>query len=262
MRACMGCGAALLALGLLAGCGHEQPELTPAPAAQAVAGQEAALSAVHGVSVEVNADAWKAADPEKLDTVVPLRVTVRNHSGRPLLVRFPEVALLGPQGSRLAALPPVTLEGVALVNTPAAAHGPEGSQGSEENQEGIGGSGLEPLPLQGPVEPDFEHQDYFVSPTYGDLWRGVPHWSGAFPSDPEYYDTYLPQWPVNLPTEDMVRRALPEGVLADGGEVSGFLYFQRVPAGMGAVNFQLELVDARTEQQFGTVRIPFLARGS
>jgi len=261
MRVSLGWGAALLGLGLLAGCAHDEPELKPAASALEVPGVESAATAsIQGVHVDVDADAWEA-DPENLDTVLPLKVTVENDSGRPLRLRFREFALVGPQGSRLAALPPLTLDGVALVNTPSADLEPEDIGDSAEAKQGIGGAGLEPMPLEAPVEPDFEAHGYYVSPTYGDFWRGLQPWAGAFPADPLYYDTYLAQWPVNLPTEDMLRRALPEGVVVNGGEVSGFLYFQDVPPGMESVSFQFDLVDADSGQQFGTVRIPFLRRG-
>lgn len=260
MRLSLAWGAALLGAGLLAGCAHDEPELKPAPSALEVPDTVAAATlSVEGVQVDVDAAAWEA-EPEDLDTVLPLKVTVENDSGRPLRLRFREFALVGPQGSRLAALPPLTLDGVALVNTPAADLEPEDIGESSESEEGIGGSGLEPMPLEGPVEPDFEAEGYYVSPSYGDFWRGLQPWAGPFPTDAVYYDTYLAQWPVNLPTEDMLRRALPEGVVVNGGEVSGFLYFQDVPPGTEYVSFQFDLVDANTGQQFGTVRIPFLRR--
>jgi len=262
MRVSLAWGAALLGLGLLAGCAHDEPELQPAAAAQELPGEDyAATASVEGVHVEVDGDAW-SADPENLETVVPLEVRVENASGRPLRVRYREFALVGPQGSRLAALPPLTIDGVALVNTPAAGLELEDIPDSAEGEEAVGGSGLEPMPLEGPLDPDFEASGYYVSPTYGDFWRGLHPWAGPFAADPLYYDTYLAQWPVNLPTEDMVRRALPEGVIVNGGEVAGFLYFQDVPPGMESVNFQFDLVDANTGQQFGSVRIPFRHRGA
>lgn len=254
MRVTLRWGAALLGVGLLGGCAHEEPGLQPASAAQTAQGGDVAAN-VEGVHVEVDGDAWEA-DPENLDTVVPLQVTVKNASGRPLRLRFREFALVGPQGSRLAVLPPLTLDGMALADTPVSVLVPEELAGVSAGEEAAGGSGLEPVPLEEPLDPGFEARGYYVSPTYGDVWRGLEPWEGSFTPDPLYYDTYLAQWPVSLPTEDMVRRAIPEGVLAPGGEVSGFLFFQDVPQGMESVTFQFDLVDADSEQQFGTVRIP------
>jgi hypothetical protein len=55
----------------------------------------------------------------------------------------------------------------------------------------------------------------------------------------------------------MLRRALPEGTLEDGGALDGFLYFQDVGEREGRVTLEARLVDARTGEQFGTLSIPF-----
>jgi hypothetical protein len=269
MRVTPGWCAALLGLGLLAGCARPKPELVPAPSAEVLHGKAfAAVATVEGVRVQVDGGAWEA-DPEDLDTVVPLQVKVENHSGRPLRLRFRELALVSAEGTRLAALPPLTLEGRVLAPEPPEpldedrdAHAPSPSEEEAGASRGLGGSGLEPQPPKEPLEPAFDAEGYDVSPTYGPIWRGLEAWAGPFDADPLYYDTYLAQWPVNLPTEDMLEHALPEGVLKEDGEVAGFLFFQDVPAGMEAVRFQFDLVDAKTGQQFGSVSIPFSREGS
>jgi hypothetical protein len=58
----------------------------------------------------------------------------------------------------------------------------------------------------------------------------------------------------------MLRQALPEGTLEEGGSVTGFLYFQDVSEREGRVTLQARLVDARTGEQFGTLSIPFDVR--
>jgi hypothetical protein len=55
----------------------------------------------------------------------------------------------------------------------------------------------------------------------------------------------------------MLRRAIPEGVVADGGKVAGFVYFQRMKAGFTGLILRNDLVDAVTKQPFGRVDIPF-----
>lgn len=82
--------AALLALGLV-GCATQQPELKPAPAANAARSEDfAATAALAGVRVTVDGDAW-FGEPQSLDSVVPLRVTVENRAGRPLRLRYREM---------------------------------------------------------------------------------------------------------------------------------------------------------------------------
>jgi hypothetical protein len=55
----------------------------------------------------------------------------------------------------------------------------------------------------------------------------------------------------------MVRRATPEGVVADGGKVAGFVYFQKMKRGSTTLTLRADLVDAATKQSFGQVEIPF-----
>ena len=238
----------LLAL-CLASCTHG-PELKPAPSASLPRGEDnAAIASLAGVRVTVDGDTWYG-EPRELDTVVPLQVTIENRAGRPLRLRYREMALVGPLGSRFAALPPLSIDGAAMVRSP--------FEDYDSPEEGIGGAGLDPMPLEGPLDPEFDYDGYYVSPTYGFFWARPSPWAGPFVADPYYYDTWYSRWPVELPTEDMVAKALPEGVLSHGGRVSGFVYFQDVPESMDRVNFQLELVDAETGMSFGTVRIPFL----
>lgn len=43
-----------------------------------------------------------------------------------------------------------------------------------------------------------------------------------------------------------------------GSEVSGFVYFERVPESKQRVTLKVELLNAESGQRFGTVRLPFL----
>jgi hypothetical protein len=58
----------------------------------------------------------------------------------------------------------------------------------------------------------------------------------------------------------MIRRAVPEGVLADGGRLSGFLYLPKVPRGDKSVTLELRLADAKTGVSFGAIRLPFVVK--
>ena len=55
----------------------------------------------------------------------------------------------------------------------------------------------------------------------------------------------------------MLSEALPEGVVQDGGSVSGFVYFQSVTGRESAVQFEMNLVDASGGEAFGVIAIPF-----
>jgi hypothetical protein len=89
----------------------------------------------------------------------------------------------------------------------------------------------------------------------------LPGWPGPFPYDPVCGSRYYSLWRAPLPTEDMLEKALPEGVLAEGGYLrSGFLYFEEVEEDLSRLDFTFELVDATSGEGFGTVRIPFRVR--
>lgn len=61
-----------------------------------------------------------------------------------------------------------------------------------------------------------------------------------------------------LPTIEMREAALPEGTLEDGGEVYGFLYFEKVAKEEIGLTFKNDLVDASDGKTFGTISIPLL----
>jgi len=69
-----------------------------------------------------------------------------------------------------------------------------------------------------------------------------------------YSDAYHAQ--VRLPTESMLREALAEGIINDGGEISGFLYFPWPTHPSPAITFQAVWIDAGTHQKFGETVIP------
>jgi hypothetical protein len=65
----------------------------------------------------------------------------------------------------------------------------------------------------------------------------------------------------DLPTPEMLRRVIPEGVIQSRGSVSGFRYFEHVDEDLAQakLDFHAELVDAETGEMFATVHIPFIA---
>jgi hypothetical protein len=57
-------------------------------------------------------------------------------------------------------------------------------------------------------------------------------------------------------TADMIERALPEGTLAAGDRVSGFIYFPPIE-NADEVRFRAELQDAVTGERVGVIEVPF-----
>ena len=221
----------LLVLGLivlLAGCAGRH--LAPAPQADRVAGDEnAAQDEQNGVRVIFEAD-WHG-DPDNLESAVtPLRVSLTNDSGHPLRVRYRDFTLATDTGFRSRAMPPFQIRGSV----------PEVQATLVRPYYGWNGFYVAP----------------YFSPFYGPYYRP---WAGPWAFDAPYY-TFYTTWQKPLPTEDMLERALPEGVLERGGTLTGYIYFQRIPEGVKGVQFQAKLIDAVTEETVATMAIPFVVK--
>jgi hypothetical protein len=178
---------------------------------------------VNGVRVIARSDAWSGFPPD-LHRVTPILVTIENEGTAPLRIRYNEFSLNAPStGASYAAIPPFDIRGTEV----------------------------EPITALG-------YSGFWVAPYYAPYYPGLRPYYGAFPFDQFYYNTYYPSWiDIQLPTGDMVQKALPEGVLEPGGRVTGYLYFHNVKRDVGMVEFTEELVNAKNGETFGVVRIPF-----
>jgi hypothetical protein len=93
-----------------------------------------------------------------------------------------------------------------------------------------------------PHDIDDTVRENYVYPDYGYYWAG---WSA-------YRN-------IELPTNDMVQLALPEGALEPGKTIEGFLYFEDLDDDDADVMFSMPLVDASSRSAFGNVEIQFIA---
>lgn len=201
-------------------------ELEPAPAATPTQGPGTAVVARDaGVRIEAQVDAWDGT-PDELDGVMtPIRVEVSNQGDQPLRVRFSEFELVEPDGTRRAAIPPFDInDDVSQL-----------------------------------VEPVYAYDGFYVAP-HLQPWYDLDAYD-PFDHEPYYYDDFYPYYAsvatLELPSPEMLARALPEGMVEPGGHVEGFLYFQDVNPGTDRVSFQVDLIDAATGTPFGQVEIPF-----
>ena len=218
--------ALIILLALAPGCAAT---LVPAPGAHRVPGVGyAAEDQQFGVHIVASSEAWRGFPSDLGDIVEPMLVTITNDSGRPLEIRYEHFDLLTPGGMAFVALPPFQVEGVSFA--------PDHRSGPAL------GFGFSVAP--------------YLSPWY----PGWTVYGGRFPYNAGYYDGYYPYYSgyerITLPTSDMVQRALPEGVLASGGRISGFIYFEQV-ADVSRVAFVARLIEVGG-QQFGAIQIPFL----
>lgn len=217
---------------LAVGCVSTETRLWPSTGAEVVqhGHRMAAVAEQQGVHLLADGDAWRGYPSDLESRLTPIYVRLENGSGRPLRLSYTDFSLVGQTSHfRYTALPPLSPH----------------SQGSTRRiepsswQVGVGyGWGL----------------GWGWGPYWGWGW-GYPYVGG--PYGPYYPYAWGYPYEVPLPTEDMLTRALPEGELDPGGALDGFLYFQGVIRRESAVSLQVRLVDARTNEPFGTLDIPF-----
>ena len=160
----------------------------------------------------VNQKPWQGEPGNLADLVTPLDVTIINDSTGPVPIRYRDFTLDTEQGMQLRAVPPLRIS--------------------------------RPAERTVVVRPIYPSDRFSFYGPYASFYPGYPVWDGPFDSDLSWYDSAY-QWQQALPTPDMLQKALPEGMLQQGGHVSGYLYFSHVP-GKGRVNFQARFPEAKT----------------
>jgi hypothetical protein len=174
-----------------------------------------------------------------------VKVRIKNNSGRPVRLLYEDFVLVGDTGHKYYAIPPL----------PLAADG------------------------QGPphrVQPTYSSTKFFVAPRFGDSYSTLIPWTEPLPRDDGAYRRRHKEWAGAPPDTLALRAGLPEGVLADGGTVSGYLYFENPIAHENHVSFRAQLshvqgganadaesasrdadADNRSDGQVASIEIPF-----
>ena len=67
---------------------------------------------------------------------------------------------------------------------------------------------------------------FFVAPGFHDVYATLEPWTAPLERDDELYERLFRRWGKQPPALDVLRVALPEGVLDDGGVVTGYLFFE------------------------------------
>jgi hypothetical protein len=196
--------------------------------------KRAVLASSNGIQVIVEPGDWPG-EPRIQEKVTPIKITLENKSGHPLRVAYTDFNLEGPKQQHFAVLPPFQIRGVVSVPV---------------------GRGY----VTG-FSPIFYHYGFLISPYYYPYYPGWGFYGGPFYYDSFYNNYYYTIWEqVQLPTEEMLNLAIPEGVVQDKGRVEGFLYFQKVPHKIPQINFVARLYDAQSGEALGSVTIPFLVK--
>ena len=180
--------------------------------------QKKAASAISPVRIVARPESWPGAKGIEFKTT-PVHLKIDNRSKTALLIRYSDFKVqAAPTGNEFSALPIFPIE-------------------SKDTGPVVPGA-LPMLTAQAYppiVDPQFDFRDFYVAPYLKSLYPTVPAHEGPFPYDQTYNPRHSIYWQrSDLPSLEMMRRALPEGVLNPGGWVAGWLYFQKfepLPAG-------------------------------
>jgi hypothetical protein len=209
-----------------AACGHGR--LLPASTAHVVPGApESAVAEQDGVRVAADADDWRGKPVDLATRLTPVKVRIVNHSGKPIRILYERFALAGAHGRVYRPLPPTMLAEAAGVS-----HGEA-------------------------VQPIFASESFFVGPRLHDVYPSLTPWPRPLPRTESFYDRQWRRWKQDLPTTEMRRMGLPEGVLADDGQISGFLYFENATDRERRVVFKADLDDDDDGSEVTSIEIPF-----
>jgi len=210
----------------LGGCGHSR--MRPAPNAHVVRGAPwSAYGEQDGIRVSASTDTWDGRPEDLPEVMTPLKIRLSNHSGRPIRILYDEFALQPAEGRTFHPLPPAPLEAGAEARV----------------------AGLRPL---------YASTGFRVALAYKGLVPSYEAWPEPLPRDVSSADKEYQHWSNGLPTPEMRRRALFEGVLEDQGATAGYLYFSSRARAGDHVVFRADLVDAEDGEPVASLDIPFV----
>jgi hypothetical protein len=211
-----------------AGCSRNYAKLTPAPTASIVSGPGGgAGTIVQGVRVIARSEAWEWEPRNLHSKVTPMLIELNNLGKHPVAIRYSSIALVDAQGHVFHAMPPYDIN----------------------------------ASVKQKVTMVYPYSGYAVAPYLTGYYPGMLRYNGAWAYDAGYYSPYYTAYvKVELPTMDMVQRALPEGVLSPDGTASGFVYFESFDRDAQILTLTLDLVDAETNCPLGQAKIPFRTR--
>jgi len=217
--------AAIAPLFGLWGCGNGV--LVPAPSAKVISGApNAAFQEAAGVGCSADTGAWPERAAKPPDSVVAVKVRVRNRSGKPIRLLAEDFTLVGKSGQRYRPIPVLPLD---AENPPR-------------------------------LTPVFASVNFFVAPRLRAAYPTLEPWSAGLERDQAFYDRQFDRWGKRRPTLEMIRMALPEGVLENDGLISGFLYFESPVDDEDRVTFQADFAPGDGTGTVASIEIPFRVR--
>jgi hypothetical protein len=209
-----------------ASCGHGG-RLVPADDARLMPDtKDVAVAGDRGVRVVASLDDWRGLAGELPPGITPIKLRVVNHAPRPIAVLYEHLVLEGREGRRYLAVPTIPLDHAQL------------------------------LARTGPVRPIFATWKFEVAARYHDMYPALDAWPVPLTRDDEAYERAYRAWNGSPPSPELRRLALPEGVLAPDGEVTGYVYFVSPIGSESALTLDADLVSDGTGDPVASIRIP------
>jgi hypothetical protein len=223
--AAMRADAAMIAVVLCASCGHGT--LAPAASASVVPNAPtAAYSVADGVRCSANVGAWNGREGQLPDFVVPVKVRIKNASGRPIRVLYEAFTLQGKKGRSYHPIPVLPIDADARKRLPR-------------------------------LNPIYAASRFFVAPRFHDVYATLEPWWTPLRRDEALHEELFSRWGKHRPDLDVLRAALPEGVLADGGIITGFLFFESPLDRESRVTFAADFDAGDGKDTVASIEIPF-----
>ena len=209
--------------GILATACGGYPELVPGPGAQPAPDMRGgAMAEYAGVRMSAAGDRWTGFPRRISGEVTPILVRLENNGTKPLAIRYQLFEFVHPDAKKFEAIPPFDIDET----------------------------------VEEPVDIGYPASRFYVAPYLRGWYRYDPYWD-PFYFDRSWYGTRYTVWQrIELPSADMIRMALPEGVLEPGGVVEGFVYFEHLRHDDEQATLSLNLVTPGGEN-FGRIQIPF-----
>lgn len=206
------------------GCGHGH--IRPSSSAKVIPGAPgAAVAESAGIRISADGEDWNGRPTDLDERLIPLKVRIVNHSGRPIEILYERFALTGHQGRTYQPLPPVSID-----------------HDQPEDSRSV-------------VQPIYAAERFFVARRYKDVYPSLPPWGRPIARNTQFSERQYKRWPEDLPTREMKRLGLPEGVLADGGAISGYLFFEDATRHEAKLTFKAALEDGQSS--VADIEIPF-----
>jgi len=221
---------------LLAAACASSPNIQPSGEARLVDGRpNAAVVSTAGIEVVAENDAW-SGQPSRFERVHPVLVTITNDGDVPVRVRARDFALVTGTGARLTGLAPFDVQGSEV----------------EAND----------LPVQPYGALSFSYFRLGHGSSFGHGFHGVGSAHG-FHDSGLLALAHTPTFTrIDLPTADMVSKALPERIVEPGERVAGFVYFPEVGDDIRSFRLEFDMVAPDAPEGWrAEATIPFTTEG-